>query len=247
MTPIIFTGLLIGAMIPYLFSALTMQAVGNAAEDMVQAVRKEFNENKDKLNDINFQPDSDKCIKIATNSSLTQMILPGILVILIPILFGILFGPSCVAGLLIGIIVSGIQMATSSANSGGAWDNTKKYIKKNGVLVNEYESKKYTLRELKERQEKNEIVSDELIKHLEEELKQLEEKEYDKPDRFIRLLNNREMKIYKKSHKASVVGDTVGDPMKDTSGPSLNILIKLSSITSVVFGAFFVKTSLLIK
>ena len=99
MIPIIFTGLLIGAMIPYLFSALTMKAVGHAAEDMVQAVREEFIANKDRYNDENYQPDTNKCIKIATYSSLTQMILPGILVIAIPIFVGIFLGPGCVAGL----------------------------------------------------------------------------------------------------------------------------------------------------
>jgi inorganic pyrophosphatase len=247
MTPIIFTGLLIGAMIPYLFSALTMKAVGNAAEDMVQAVREEFIANKARYHDEDYEPDTNKCIRIATNSSLTQMILPGILVIAIPITVGIFLGPSCVAGLLIGIIVSGIQMATSAANSGGAWDNTKKCIKKKGVPVNEFEDLKYKIRELKEQKEKGIIVADEEIKVLEERMKEIEDKEFEVSDRFLKNLKGKSMKIYKKSEKASIVGDTVGDPMKDTSGPSLNILIKLSSITSVVFGTFFVKTSLLIK
>jgi inorganic pyrophosphatase len=251
MTPIIFTGLLVGAMIPYLFSALTMKAVGTAAEEMVQAIRDEFNAHKEanigKPEDPDYEPDPNKCIRIATNSSLTQMILPGLLVILIPILVGILFGPSCVAGLLIGIIVSGIQMATSSANSGGAWDNTKKSIKKNGIPVNEFEETKYRIRELKYRQNKGKVVSEEEIKILEEKLEEINAKEFEASDRYLKELRNEKMKIYKKAEKASIIGDTVGDPMKDTSGPSLNILIKLSSITSVVFGTFFVNTSLLIK
>jgi inorganic pyrophosphatase len=129
MTPVIFSGLLLGSMIPYLFCALTMKAVGSAAEDMVQAVRDEFNANKERYNDPSYEPDINKCIGIATYSSLTEMFLPGLLVIAIPIVSGVLFGPKAVAGILIGIIISGIQMATSSANTGGAWDNAKKSIK----------------------------------------------------------------------------------------------------------------------
>jgi len=255
MAPIVFTGLLFGAMIPYLFSALTMKAVGSAAEDMVEAVRENFRENKDKFDDPDYQPNPNKCIAIATHSSLTLMILPGLLVIFTPIFTGILLGPKCVSGLLIGIIISGIQMATSSANSGGAWDNTKKSIKKNGVPCNELEAAKYKLNEVKDRIKKGNFSEIEL-KTYEEELAIFEE-EYQKqksindysaePTIFLKKMKDIEMKIFKKSHNASVVGDTVGDPMKDTSGPSLNILIKLSSITSLVFGTLFVKTSYLIK
>lgn len=132
----------------------------------MQAVRDEFIANKDKYHDESYQLDTNKCIRIATNSSLTQMILPGIVVILIPIIVGVFLGPSCVAGLLIGIIVSGIQMATSSANSGGAWDNTKKRIKKKGIPVIQFEKIKYTIKELKDRQIKKKVVSDEEIKLL---------------------------------------------------------------------------------
>ncbi len=132
----IFSGLLVGAMIPYLFAAFTMKAVGNAAQDMVNAIREEFSKHsvviqgsdKRKL-EKDFHPDSNNCIKIATDHSLCQMILPGLLVILSPIIIGVLFGPKAVSGLLIGIIISGIQIAISSANSGGAWDNCKKSIK----------------------------------------------------------------------------------------------------------------------
>ena len=128
-TPIIFSGLLFGAMIPYLFSALTMKAVGNAAGAMVTEVRKEFQEHVGKDDWLTFEPNTNECINIATKNSINQMFVPGLLVIVIPITVGVLFGPKAVAGLLIGIIISGIQMATSSANTGGAWDNCKKYIK----------------------------------------------------------------------------------------------------------------------
>ena len=123
------------------------------------------------------------------------MILPGLLVMLTPFVIGSLFGPKAIAGYLAGVIVSGVQMAISSSNSGGAWDNAKKYI----------EAKKL----------------------------EIKKKDADAPREFYQ----------KKSdpHKAAVIGDTVGDPLKDTSGPSLNILIKLSAIVSLVFGSFFQK------
>lgn len=128
-SPIVFSGLLFGAMIPYLFSALTMKAVGNAASAMVTQIRNEFQYHMEKGDFDTFTPETDKCINIATKNSLGQMFLPGLLVIVIPITVGVLFGPKAVAGLLIGVIISGIQMATSSANTGGAWDNCKKFIK----------------------------------------------------------------------------------------------------------------------
>jgi len=250
MTPIIFSGLLLGAMIPYLFCALTMKAVGSAAEDMVQAVRDEFNANKERYHDPSYEPDINKCIGIATYSSLTEMFLPGVLVIAIPIVTGVLFGPKAVAGLLIGIIISGIQMATSSANTGGAWDNTKKAIKKNGIPVTRTEELKIKITELKYRKAKNKIVSDEEIRVLQEELDELKQdpiNEEGKDTIYLKSFKGEKLKSYKKAEYASIVGDTVGDPMKDTSGPSLNILIKLSSIISVVFGSLFLQTSYLLK
>ena len=134
-TPIIFSGLLFGAMIPYLFSALTMQAVGNAASVIVNVVRKEFNAHVGKDDWKTFEPNTNECINIATKNSLGQMFLPGFLVIATPITVGVLFGPKAVSGLLIGIIISGIQMATSSANTGGAWDNCKKFIKSKILFI----------------------------------------------------------------------------------------------------------------
>lgn len=126
-SPLVFSGLLLGAMIPYIFSAYTMEAVGNAASKMVEAIRIECKgRNNDETN--KSLPDPNNCIEIATSHSLREMILPGCLVIFTPIVVGVLFGPKAVSGLLIGIIISGIQLATSSANSGGAWDNCKKSI-----------------------------------------------------------------------------------------------------------------------
>lgn len=130
MTPVMLASLVIGAMIPYLFSALTMRAVGRAAEKMVEAVREDFFElQSSKNSEFNKKPDSEKCIKISTNASISQMFLPGLIVIIVPLTGGVFFGPSCVAGILMGIIISGIQLAISMANSGGAWDNCKKAIK----------------------------------------------------------------------------------------------------------------------
>lgn len=129
------------------------------------------------------------------------MILPGIMVIFTPIFLGTLFGPKCVSGYLAGVIVSGVQMAISSSNSGGAWDNAKKYIESNQLEIPREDNEKHG-----------------------------------------------ELNHYGKNsepHKAAVVGDTVGDPLKDTSGPSLNILIKLSAIVSVVFGSFFLESSII--
>jgi len=135
-----------------------------------------------------MKPDYTKCISISTDASLKKMILPGVLVIGSPLIMGLFFGPTGVGGLLAGIIVSGIQVAISASNTGGAWDNAKKFIEAGNVSV--------------------------------------------KGDGF---------KFEKKTdaHVAAVVGDTVGDPLKDTSGPAINILIKLSAIVSLVFGSFF--------
>jgi len=137
------------------------------------------------------------CINVSTKASLREMIIPGIIVIFTPLLLGGLFGPKAVAGYLAGVIVSGVQMAISASNTGGAWDNAKKYIEKNNLLSEN--------------------------------------------------INNTPVYFSKgsKPHKAAVIGDTVGDPLKDTSGPSLNILIKLSAIVSLVFGGFFEKYALI--
>jgi len=179
--PFQFSGLLVGAMLPYWFSAMTMKSVGKAALDMVVEVRNQF-----KIPGVlqgTVKPDYARCVAISTAASLREMIAPACLVILTPILVGFLFGVRCLAGLLAGALVSGVQMAISSSNTGGAWDNAKKYIAAGGLGE---DKRKHT-----------------------------------------------------PQHDAAVIGDTVGDPLKDTSGPALNILIKLMAIISVVFGRSF--------
>jgi inorganic pyrophosphatase len=184
-SPLVFSGLLIGAMLPYAFSAMTMKSVGQAAKEMVEEVRRQLRENP-KIKTGEQNPDYDSCVRISTAASLKEMFAPGALVIFTPLVLGSVFGPKAVAGLLPGALISGVQMAISASNTGGAWDNAKKYIESGKLEVNGVVKKK---------------GSDE--------------------------------------HKAAVVGDTVGDPLKDTSGPSLNILIKLSAILSLVFAKFF--------
>ena len=167
-------GLLIGSMLPFLFSAMAMRAVGNAANDMVEEVRRQFREIPGIL-EGKTDPDYERCIRISTEGSLKQMVMPGMLAVLSPILVGVMFGPASVGGLLAGALGSGVLMALFQSNAGGAWDNAKKYVE-GGALGG-----------------KGSDV-----------------------------------------HKATVIGDTVGDPFKDTSGPSINILIKLMSIASVL-------------
>merc|ERR1712178_75309 len=172
--PWTFTGLLIGAMIPYAFAALTMRSVAFAATAMVEECRLQF---KAILHeDPPKKPDYDRCIKISTNASLYEMIQPGLLVMLSPIVAGFILGKNGTAGLLIGGMISAVQMAISMSNTGGAWDNAKKYAEKLGMKGSD-------------------------------------------------------------QYKNAVIGDTVGDPMKDTSGPALNIVMKLSAIISLVFGS----------
>ncbi|CAK68267.1 unnamed protein product (macronuclear) [Paramecium tetraurelia] len=192
--PIIFAMLLIGAMLPYAFSAFTMKSVGKAALQMVEEVRRQLHEHPG-IYAGTEEPDFRACIAISTKASLKEMIPPGLLVIVTPTAVGLLFGPQAVAGLLPGALISGVQMAISASNTGGAWDNAKKYIEA-GFYKND-------LGEVKKK------GSDE--------------------------------------HKAAVIGDTVGDPLKDTSGPSLNILIKLMAILSLVLAETFCKTGWLYK
>lgn len=180
----VWSGLLVGAMLPYAFSAMTMKSVGLAANDMVKECMRQFplivNEGK--------APDYETCIGISTAASLKEMVAPGALVVFSPIVTGIFFGKQCVAGLLTGILVSGVQLAISMSNTGGAWDNAKKYIEKGGLGPGNGKGSN--------------------------------------------------------AHKNAVTGDTVGDPLKDTSGPSLNILIKLTAIISLVFAEVFPRHSI---
>lgn len=188
LSPMIFACLLFGAMIPYWFSAMTMKSVGEAANQMVMEVKRQFDENPGLLTgEKGAKADHQKCIQISTDASLKEMIAPGILVMSTPILVGALFGSAAVAGLLAGAIVSAVQMAISQSNTGGAWDNAKKYVEKGKIV---------------------------------DAKGQVHGKKTD-------------------CHKAAVVGDTVGDPLKDTSGPALNIVMKLMAILSLVFADFF--------
>jgi K(+)-stimulated pyrophosphate-energized sodium pump len=175
----VLAGLFIGGMIPFIFSALCISAVGRAAMDMVQEVRRQFREIPG-IMEYKAKPEYEKCVAISTKASLREMMLPGAIALTVPIIIGFSFGAEVLGGLLAGVTVSGVLMGIFQSNAGGAWDNAKKSFEK-GVLI------------------------------------------------------NGEM-FYKKSepHKASVTGDTVGDPFKDTSGPSMNILIKLMSIVSLI-------------
>lgn len=179
--PAVLIGLFIGAMLPFLFSAMTMQAVGRAAQKIVVEVRRQFREIKG-LMEGKAEADYETCVDICTKSSLKEMILPAALGIIAPIVVGLVLGCNGVVGMLAGALISGFALAIMMANSGGAWDNAKKYIE-----AGNYGGK----------------GSD--------------------------------------NHKAAVVGDTVGDPFKDTSGPSVNILIKLLSMVSIVFAAVVVQ------
>jgi H+-translocating diphosphatase len=210
--PIQISCLIIGAMLPYAFSALTMKSVGLAASKMCEQVKAQH-----KNNDRN----PSECIRISTEASLTEMILPGIIVIFTPLILGFVFGPKAVSGYLAGVIVSGVQMAISSSNAGGAWDNAKKYIEAKNLKVEHEMHPK--LAELKGKKD----ISDEERKLVGSYTPDL--------GHYIK---------GSEPHKSAVVGDTVGDPLKDTSGPSLNILVKLSAIVSLVFGTFFTENAL---
>ncbi|KAK6126916.1 hypothetical protein DH2020_039346 [Rehmannia glutinosa] len=181
LTPKVFIGLIVGAMLPYWFSAMTMKSVGSAALKMVEEVRRQFNTIPG-LMEGTAKPDYATCVKISTDASIKEMIPPGALVMLTPLIVGVFFGVETLSGVLAGSLVSGVQIAISASNTGGAWDNAKKYIEAGAS----------------------------------EHARTLGPKGSD-------------------AHKAAVIGDTVGDPLKDTSGPSLNILIKLMAVESLVF------------
>jgi K(+)-stimulated pyrophosphate-energized sodium pump len=184
----VLAGLFVGGMIPFIFSALCIQAVGKAAMEMVNEVRRQFREIPG-IMEYKAKPEYEKCVAISTKASIREMLLPGAIALITPIIIGFVFGPEVLGGLLAGVTVSGVLMGIFQSNAGGAWDNAKKSFEK-GVLI------------------------------------------------------NGEM-YYKKSepHKASVTGDTVGDPFKDTSGPSMNILIKLMSIVSLVIAPYIAEPS----
>lgn len=181
LNPLTLVGLFLGAMLPFLFGALTMKSVGNAANDMVQEVRRQFREIEGIMEGTG-KPDYGRCVEISTKAALKEMILPGVLAIVIPVITGLLLGTEALGGMLTGAVASGVLLAIMMSNSGGAWDNAKKFI---------------------------------------------ESGEHGGKGSY--------------AHKAAVVGDTVGDPFKDTSGPSMNILIKLMTIVSLVFAPVIVQ------
>ena len=177
----VIVGLFIGGMLTFLFSAMTMESVSKAAHQMIEEVRRQFREKPGILKGTD-RPDYASCVSISTKAALREMFLPGLMAVLAPLATGLILGPSALGGLLTGALVTGVLMAIFMSNSGGAWDNAKKYIEEGnhgGKGSN--------------------------------------------------------------SHKAAVVGDTVGDPFKDTSGPSINILIKLMTIVSLVFAPLFLQ------
>lgn len=184
MEPVVIIGLFIGAMLPFLFSAMTMAAVGRAAFDMIEEVRRQFRE-IDGLMEGTAKGDTRKCVDISTKAAIREMIIPGLMAVVVPLFVGYVLGSVALGGMLAGALVSGVMLAISMANSGGAWDNAKKYIE-GGALGGK--------------------GSD--------------------------------------THKAAVVGDTVGDPFKDTSGPSINILIKLMTVVSLIFAGVFTANGL---
>ena len=175
LSPAVICGLFIGGMLPFLFSAMTRESVGKAANQMIEEVRRQF-KSIPGLMEGTGRPDYKRCVEISTKAALREMLIPGVLAVLSPLVVGLLLGPQALGGLLAGALVTGVMMAIFMSNAGGAWDNAKKYIEEgaNGGKGSE-------------------------------------------------------------AHKAAVVGDTVGDPFKDTSGPSINILIKLMTIISLVF------------
>jgi K(+)-stimulated pyrophosphate-energized sodium pump len=179
MNPMVLIGMMIGGMLPYLFSALTMSAVGKAAYQMIDEVRRQFKEIPG-IMEGKSKPNYANCVAISTKAAIKEMIIPGLIAIVAPLAVGLLLGKAALAGLLAGAVVTGVLVAIQMSNSGGAWDNAKKYIE-GGAHGGKGSP----------------------------------------------------------AHKAAVVGDTVGDPFKDTSGPSLNILIKLMTIVALVFAPIF--------
>ena len=178
--PIVIIGLFIGAMLPFLFSAMTMNSVGRAANQMIEEVRRQFREDKGIMEGTS-KPDYANCVDISTAAALKEMVAPGIMAVIAPLAVGLILGPEALGGMLGGALSAGVLMAIMMSNAGGAWDNAKKYIEEGHLGGKGSEP-----------------------------------------------------------HKAAVVGDTVGDPFKDTSGPSINILIKLMTIVAVVFAPLFV-------
>ena len=181
LNPNVVVGLFVGGMLPFLFSAMTMESVGKAAYEMIEEVRRQFREIPG-IMEGKAVPEYAKCVDISTAAALKEMMVPGLMAVISPIAMGLILGVEALGGMLAGALVTGVLMAIFMANAGGAWDNAKKYIEEghHGGKGSE-------------------------------------------------------------PHKAAVVGDTVGDPFKDTSGPSINILIKLMTIVALVFAPLFIQ------
>jgi len=239
--PTQFAGLLIGAMLPYWFTAMTMKAVGDTAYDMMDFIIKDYQSGQEaKAAGLKYMPDYEGCIKISTEASLKKMVAPGVLVIGSPLLAGFIFGPNATAGVLAGAIVSGVQVAISQSNSGGAWDNAKKEVEAHrSAFRKEAENAGVNLVTLK--LEYNKLLANRYTGVIAENGLEIENgpEIFDK-ERFEEIHKDwmaRDLQL-REQHVAAVVGDTVGDPLKDTSGPAINILVKLSAITSLVFGNY---------
>ena len=181
LSPHVVIGLLVGGMLPFCFSAMTMNSVSKAANKMIEEVRRQFHEIPGILEGTG-KPDYSSCVSISTKAALKEMVVPGLMAVCVPLLVGILLGPAALGGLLAGSLVTGVLLAIYMSNAGGAWDNAKKYIEEG------FHGGKGSA-----------------------------------------------------AHKAAVVGDTVGDPFKDTSGPSINILIKLMTVVALVFAPVFIQ------
>jgi len=179
--PYVTIGALIGGIVPFVVAALTMTAVGDAAFDMVEEIRRQFREIPG-LMEGKGKPDPARCVAIATKGAIRRMMLPGLVGVTTPVVVGFLIGPQALGGTLLGCTISGVMLALFMANGGGAWDNAKKYIEKGHFGGKGSDN-----------------------------------------------------------HKAAVVGDTVGDPFKDTSGPTMNILIKLVSVISLVIAPLLIR------
>ena len=179
--PLVLIGLLVGGMIPFLIASITMKAVGEAAFDIIEEIRKQFREIKG-LMEGKAEPDTNKCVDIATKAALRRMIFPGLIAVIMPLMVGFLIGSKALGGMLGGSLISCIFLALMMSNAGGAWDNAKKYVERGN-------------------------------------------------------LGGKGSDI----HKSVVVGDTVGDPLKDTSGPSMNILINVMAIVSLVISPLLIQ------
>ena len=247
--PIQFSGLLVGAMLPYAFSSMTMVAVGDAAEDMMDFIIADMTrvDREKSAGNENAKPNYAECIKISTDASLYYMIAPGLMVILVPIVGGILFGPRAVEGILAGSIVSGVQVAISASNTGGAWDNAKKETEKRRSQFYDYCKDNWA--EFKN----NSHRKKDFVKEVMKEWNGLSDKEKEEfrnssdPEQALIAKLKDLVCAFKEQHTAAVVGDTVGDPLKDTSGPAINILIKLGAITSLVFGSYINNAGYLVR